>query len=182
MDSQELKIATLSYLLYRRNFLGAFTESFNAADVLGISNHNYSYEFEIKVSKEDLAKELKAIRYLTGQDTNFRRARGANKVVKHKEYLDTWHALEKTPAIANPFFIPNYFSFVVPPEVVEYAIRGVQGSPYGVFHVENGTLYSEVSPQKIHGFKIEESRILYLLRKASTENLSLREKLKDLTR
>lgn len=178
MDSQELKIATITNLLFRRNFLGAFTESFNQADVLGISRTMLAWEFEIKVSKEDLAKELKAIRFLTGNDTNMRRARAANKTSKHKSYLDPYYKR----STSDGFFVPNYFSFVVPETIVEYAKRGVEGTPYGVYQVNAAGLYSAVTPGRLHEIKVDQSKLLLLMRKASTENLSLREKLlKDLT-
>ncbi len=174
MDSQELKTATLNYLLFRRNFLGAFTESFNGADVLGITHKLYTWEFEVKTSKEDLAKELKAIRFLTGNDTNFRRARAANKISKHKQYLGPYD--EET---FGDYFVPNYFSFVVPKDVADYAARGIEGTPYGIYSVEHdGVIYSKVTPKKIHEFVIEQKQILSLIRKASTENLNLREKLR----
>lgn len=182
MNSQDLKIATLNWLLFRRNFLGAFTESYNQADVLGVTRSFYSHEFEVKISKEDLVKELKAVRFLIGADTNMRRARAANKLIKHKTYLETWKppSLDNpVPAIVNPYFIPNYFSFVVPPAIVEFTQRSVEGTPYGVFYVDHEICYSVVTPQKIHGFKIKEDQLFPLLRKASTENLNLREALRN---
>lgn len=178
MNSQELKLATLNYLLFRRNFLGTFTESFNQADVLGVSRKLLTWEFEIKVSKEDLAKELKAIRFLTGSDTNMRRARAANKTSKHKSYLDPYFK-RSTP---DGFFIPNYYAFAVPEEIAEYAKRGVEGTPYGVYLVNAAGLYSVVTPKAIHTFELPHDRLLLLMRKASTENVSLREKLLDLTK
>lgn len=178
MSSQELKIATINYLLFRRNFLGAFTESFNAADVLGVSRKFISWEFEIKVSKEDLAKELKAIRFITGEDTNLRRARAANKTSKHKSYLDPFYK----KSVPDGFFIPNYFSFVVPEEIAEYVARGVAGTPYGVYLVNAAGLYSKVTPKQIHDSQITENNLHLLVRKACTENLGLREKLLDLTK
>lgn len=178
MSSQDFKIATLNHLLFRRNFLGAFTESFNAADVLGVSRKFIAWEFEVKVSKEDLAKELKAIRFLTGRDTNMRRARAANKSNKHKSYLDPYYKR----SVPDGFFIPNYFSFVVPEDIVAYAVRGVEGTPYGVYTVNAAGLYSKVTPKKIHDSPITEKNLHLLIRKASTENLGLREKIKSLTK
>lgn len=177
MSSQELKIATLNHLLFRRNFLGAFTESLNAADVLGVSRKLKSWEFEIKISKEDLAKELKAIRFIVGTDTNMRRARAANKSSKHRDYLMCQELGKEN--LMSEYFIPNYFSFVVPEDLVAYATRGVEGTPYGVYYVNAASLYSKVTPQKIHDQEIEKDKMFLLVRKASTENLGLREKLNE---
>ena len=175
MKSLELKTSTLFYLLFRRGFLGAFTESFNGADVLGVTRKLLTWEFEIKVSKEDLVKELKAIRFLTGADTNFRRARAANKTNKHATYLKHEHGYKEG------YFIPNFFSFVVPKEIADYTVRGVAETPYGVFYDSGGTLFSRVTPRKLKNETIDQASLLQLLRKASCENYNLRERLKDLT-
>lgn len=171
MNSQDLKIATLDHILFKGKFLVATTESLNGSDVLGINKKNLAYEFEIKISKEDLDKELKAIRYLTGNDMNMRRARAANKLQKHATYLKhrfgySW----------DTYFVPNTFSFVLPPELIDFATRGIRGTPYGLYRYnkEKKILEVVIKPGKIHTKPVSEENLAKIHRKISTENYFLR--------
>lgn len=190
MDSKKLKTLVMGEFIYNKGYIALFTESWGACDVLGIRRSRYVVEFEIKVSKSDLAKEIACIKGAVNKTgCHGRRC----KFLKHKEYLlnETW----------NPYlsiYRPNYFYFVVPMELERNAIEGVAGTPYGVmaygewtYELEfyKGTPRYEVQTRNAHGFKesvkakpihkekVSDERMIDLIRKASTELYETRKKL-----
>ncbi len=176
MDSQQLKLSVIRNFLFDRKYVWAFTESFNQADVLAVNGKMFSHEIEIKISKEDFTKEAKAIEFLTGKDTNMRRARGANKLSKHATYLK--HSQYK---YGSSYFVPNYFSFAIPIGFEEFAKRVLEGTPYGLYLFVNGIPDVLLKPQLlIEGPTITTKDLPRLTRKACTENYFLRRKLWEL--
>ena len=66
MNADEVKALTLRNMLYSLGHKAAITEHcgygcIGQADVFGINANNFTYEFEVKISRGDLRGELKAI-------------------------------------------------------------------------------------------------------------------------
>lgn len=161
VQAHGVKRLIMSYAFFERGHIGVVTEGLNNADVLSITKGKYAVEFEIKVSRSDLNKELAAIRYATmtmKEDKNFapatlgpeqeqlnlelaglkQKAGGWSKVSKHEEYINPEKYKEKHPnlvafAMAEHYrYEPNYFNLVVPNKLVAYAIEQTKGTKYGV--------------------------------------------------
>jgi hypothetical protein len=98
------------------NFKGA---GYAESDVISISNSDYVYEFEVKVSKADFKKDF-------------------TKVIKHR-YLNETHqkGIHKKYRTKKVNRVPNYFYYVCPfglisiDQIPEYA---------GLIYVENNIL------------------------------------------
>ena len=155
IEAHSVKHKILSYAFNERNYMAAVTEGLNNADVLGIDKRRRAIEFEIKVSRSDLQKELAAIRYalLTTHDKVMavsdgdpeqlalnielgnlkKKAGGWSKISKHEEYVDPIKYIEKRkPYFYGNRYVPNVFYFVVPDKLVPLAIAGTVGTGYGV--------------------------------------------------
>lgn len=155
LKATEVKHDILSYAFFERGCIAVVTEGLNNADVLGISKHRQAIEYEIKVSKQDLNKELAAIKYATmtmnegkniaAPDTPEQMALnielgklkeksgGWSKINKHQEYINPKAYFEKRlSSYYGRSYMPNYFYFVVPRKLVEYTKENIKGTGYGV--------------------------------------------------
>lgn len=184
MNAHDLKAEMLTHMLYRLKFTAAVTEYggrglIGIADVFGILGSGYTHEFEVKVSKADLAGELRAIEYWTkpeevrGPLFEQSHAKTAlSKGGKHHIYLcgdrDTY-----TGVYAR---IPNKFSFVTPWDLKEVALEAIHGTPYGLYviqhHENGGHPWSDVICAKVaknlHKEKAHDEVASNILRKACT--------------
>lgn len=149
VEAHDVKQRVLKYAFFERGHIAAVTEGLNNADVLSVDKGRAAVEFEIKVSRSDLQKEILAIKYATrfaqSASTEERKqlrldigvpkkAGGWSKVDKHEEYIDPKKYFERNH-IRRYFYeqyLPNYFYFVVPERLVPLAIEGAAGTPYGV--------------------------------------------------
>ena len=157
MKSKEVKAKVLEWLLYRMGYHAAFTEVQNA-DVYAITRSKYSHEFEIKINKADLMSELNCVKDITLLGVI---NKPYKKLWKHQKYLGK--SSSHLPAV-----LPNYFSFVVPTELVKTAVEILTGTPYGVYELDGG-IYKRKKAEFLHKEKITDEQLFYLLRKASTE-------------
>lgn len=158
LKSDKVKLDVMSYCFNERNHLAVVTEGLNNADVLGITKYRHAVEFEVKVSRSDLQKELAAIHYgiITMQEgRNFapvtedhpeqlalnielgklkQKSGGWSKISKHEEYINpVKYRQEKHRYIYDDYrYVPNMFYFVVPEKLVDLAIEGTKGTKYGV--------------------------------------------------
>ena len=181
-NAHDIKATMLTHALYRLHFAAAVTEYggsgvIGIADIFGLLASGFTHEFEVKVSKSDLAGELKAIEYWKKSDqlsinqTDHRYA-PVSKGGKHHIYLRGDHQVYSSMPRR-----PNKFSFVVPFDLQEYARKGIEGTPYGLFcidiHENGGHPYSDVGCQKkagyLHKEKSRDEVAANILRKACTE-------------
>lgn len=184
MKANKLKTLIMGEYIYGKGYIGLFTEA-GYADVLGIRNSRFLVEFEIKVSKSDLQRELNCIQEaLMGKIMHPKTC----KYRKHQGYL-----LNKTYWGATAIYRPNLFYFVVPMELEKIAIEGVKDTPYGVLaygdweyilHFSSGDQTREghgfkesVKAKHIHKEKKDEKFMVSLIRKATVELYETRKKL-----
>ena len=170
-----IKKDMVGYFLYSKQYLVAFTESYNNADVFAIKKSHYTIEVEIKNTRDDLRGELNSIKYLLDNEKDGKPT-ATKKYYKHLEYL-------RGRVASGDRILPNEFCFLVPEEIVEQAYAGIQGTPYGLFCYKPylGDYYSRIEevikPEKIHGEKYDFSKNMELLFRASNECQFLREKI-----
>ena len=84
VEAHEVKLKIQRYCFFERNHIAVVTEGFNGADVLSITDACLANEFEIKVSRSDLKKELDAIEYAT-------RSLGGEDIFQ-KAAVRQWHS------------------------------------------------------------------------------------------
>lgn len=148
VEAHAVKQKVLKYAFFERGHIAAVTEGLNNADVLSIDKGRAAVEFEIKVSRSDLQKELLAIKYgrgfanTTGQAARKqmsldigvpKKAGGWSKVSKHEEYIDPENYFKRNACrYSYEQYLPNYFYLVVPEKLVQLALDGVSGTKYGV--------------------------------------------------
>lgn len=156
IEATDVKQKVMHYARFERDHIAVVTEGLRNADVLGITRSRMATEFEIKVSRSDLNKELAAIKYADitmNQDRGLapadndpeqmalniemgklkNKSGGWTKISKHEEYTDPKKYFEKHQRYmyTHPF-IPNYFYMVVPDKLVDYAVEQLAGTKYGV--------------------------------------------------
>ena len=85
MNAEDIKTGMLNYCLWRGNYQGAVTE-YRGADVFGITKDRHSHEFEIKVSRSDLMRELKSIECIVNGTEPKIDDKDSGKYGKHKIY------------------------------------------------------------------------------------------------
>ncbi len=157
VEAHKVKLDVMRYAFFERNHMAVVTEGLRNADVVSITGNNkFACEFEIKVSKSDLDKELAAIKYAVktmkegkklGPSENDadqaalnlelaglkQKAGGWSKVSKHEEYIDPKAYFEKHRRyMFSQSYIPNYFYIVVPDRLTKYAMAQTEGTGYGV--------------------------------------------------
>lgn len=165
-QSVEIKERLLFFLLYRMGYHAAFTEMLNA-DVFAITRAKYTHEFEIKTSKPDLMSELNCVKELV----MFGEAKKSYaKNWKHTRYLGITNSVLSIE-------IPNYFSFVVVPELSKTALEILATTAYGVYEYDGGYIRNLKKATLLNKEKVSEKLFFYLLRKAAVEVQTLREKL-----
>lgn len=145
--SHQVKLKLLEYCQFEKNHMLTVTEGLNNGDVVSVTKSMVLYEYEVKTSRADLRNELAAVSYamsLEGYKDNyqselFQKARKSNshaKITKHVDYLFAKKYYEKQsarPAWAHTeHSLPNYFYFVVPVKLVDYALEQLANTPYGV--------------------------------------------------
>jgi len=187
MKASELKTITMGEFIYGKGYMGLFTEGLGNGDVVGIRNSGYIVEFEIKVDKQDLRNEIKAIRCAIAND--MRGCYSNTKFYKHEVYLDVkGRYLNELTG-----YKPNLFYFVVPIEFELIAVDGVNGTPYGVYchgnqeytlHFASGDqqrtangFKESVKAKPIHKDKITYEQMKSVVRKATTELYETRKKI-----
>lgn len=131
----ELKKAIMSHMFWRLHYPVVIDE-YDFMDVFGIRRNGYMVEFEIKVSKQDLMREIKLSR--CAQPLKY--SKDWVKWEKHAHYLK--RKIEGTPSIYDnipdwdphhqPYFVPNEFYFYVPDFLASTAVLETEGTPYGV--------------------------------------------------
>lgn len=180
-SSKEVKKHLLFYLLYRVNYLGAFTEYggkgvYGIADVIGVSRNNFLHEFEVKVSRQDLLGELEAIKHHSWGVRNgelfSERPEPKKCMAKGTKH---WSYLERGDSDAYGFSKPSKFSFVVPEYLEELAMEYLAGTKYGLIILQaNDECRSAKPAQFLHKNTVTEDIKDALLRKAANEVYSLR--------
>ena len=183
MNAHDLKAEMLTHMLYRLKFTAAITEYggkgvMGIADLFGILSSQYTHEPEVKASKADLAGELRAIEYWKKSDqiaidqTEARYA-PVSKGGKHHIYLRG----DREAFTGIYARVPNKFSFVVPFDLQDFALKAIEGTPYGLFcidiHENGGHPWISAGCQKkagyLHKEKAHDAVAATLLRKACTE-------------
>ena len=184
MTSKEAKIALVEHLLYGHGRMMAMTE-FRYADVFAVTRAFYTEEYEIKVEKGDLRRELEVVAWAAGfgDQKNF----AWNKRHKHKRYFEAAgiRKAESTAwGIPSTEDVPNRFYFVVPDmEMEELAMRCLRSTPYGLIRlveIPHGPwIRVDVVKEAInlHGKKESADKLLPHMRKVCTESLELMKKI-----
>lgn len=159
----------MSHLFWRLHFPVVIDE-FDFMDIFGIRRSGYMVEFEIKISKADLMREVRLMR----SEQPIKYSKDWVKWEKHAQYLK--RVIQKTPSlydsipgyspVVNNYFIPNEFYFYVPDFLAQYAITETANTPYGVVMIgttknsygrEYHSDYEIVKPAtKIHNEKADE--------------------------
>jgi hypothetical protein len=188
MKASELKTITMGEFIYGKGYMGLFTEGLGNGDVVGIRNSGYIVEFEIKVDKQDLRNEIKAIQCAIAND--MRGCYSNSKFYKHEKYLGFRKDRYTYDWVG---YKPNLFYFVVPIEFESIAVDGVKGTPYGVYchgdweytlHFSSGDqqrigrgFKESVKAKPIHKEKITYIQMQSIVRKATTELYETRKRL-----
>lgn len=110
----------------------------NFMDVFSVRRSNYTVEYEIKISKSDLMREIKIIK----GEQPIKYSKDWTKWEKHAHYLS--RSIKQIPNrygfvtnnIDRAYFIPNEFIFYIPDFLVDCAMKELQGTPYGI--IANG--------------------------------------------
>lgn len=141
MTSKELK-KTLAAHLYWHLKYPIVCDEFEFIDIIGVRRTRYVVEFEIKVSKSDLDREIKCI--IADPEKTEKYGKDWEKVCKHKTYLTgerpktnydlRLNALGIGDSMIGGAFRPNEFYFYVPDYLADYAIKRMAelNLPYGV--------------------------------------------------
>ena len=179
MDSQQAKLAVINYLLFDKQFIACFTESFNNSDVLGVNRSFYTTEVEVKTRREDLLNELYTIEGVVKKDLEMKRKsrQRSTKWYKHEEYLSDANAFPAGP-LGTKMFVPNYFYLAFPKELMDHRLHGLD-QRYGIMIIENGVVRVEREAMKLNTFKITPEDGWKLTKKASWENYYLRKRLRE---
>jgi len=175
MNSNRVKTYLFYYILWRWGYLGAATEGFNSSDVFAVRRNLYTVEFEIKLNRNDLKREVNIIKQIIKNKSIFG-IRGSNtKVTKHGTYLGYWRFDRFIKEV-----IPNVFSFIVPREL-EGIKEDLVNTPYGLYVVwetkNDWNIERIIKPKKLHKNKIRGEDLARFFRKLTTENYSLRKKI-----
>lgn len=171
INSKYFKKQLMSELFYRLNF-PIVVDEHNWMDVFGIRRSGYMVEYEIKISKSDLMREIK----LMNGEQPIKYSKDWVKWEKHAHYLK--REIIKQPSIYDSipgysnnvdiaYFMPNEFYFYVPDFLAECAVRETVNTPYGVVKIgekilPNGNSYFDrydvVKPaKKLHTDKVTAS-------------------------
>lgn len=186
VEAHAVKEKVMRYAYFERRCIAVVTEGLRNADVLGITPNQFAIEFEIKVSRSDLQKELAAIKYAQyiKSGKNFgvadndpeqltlnmelaslkNKAGGWSKINKHEEHIDPKAYFEKKQRYYSSFaYLPNRFYLVVPDNLVDLAVSGVDGTPYGVISADGcrgqHSAYYSKSEDKWFGREFDYSKL-----------------------
>lgn len=134
------------------------------ADVFAITRSMLTHEVEVKCSRSDLQGELQSIQAVLSGSPQER----GSKYWKH------WYHL-KDPVSRG---VPNRFSFLVPTSLEHCALAGLKNTPYGLYVISDQFFINKaLTPGLLHHEKIDERTLKTFIRKVSTENQVVREKL-----
>lgn len=174
LDINKIKTYLISHMLWKWGYLGAVTEYDNYSDVFGVRRNFYTVEFEIKLTKTDLMREINIIKKILKNKTILG-CGGGHKANKHSNYLDIDYYYKSN--------VPNEFNFVVPAELEEIKTE-LMNTPYGLYIIkaDSNSYYGYdieqiIRPKKMHKKKISEIGLTRFFRKLTTENIMLREKI-----
>ncbi len=197
MTSQQLKVHTMFYLLYRAKYAAVFSEYggkgvSGIADLFGINDKGFTCEFEIKVAKQDLDGELNSIEYLLKEHNNREKGLFVERVAaekpstfrkghKHQQYLrNVWNLSASWGPQLDEFYrrqTPSKFSFVVPENLSEYAQKRLIGTPYGLICIHDSDEGSTIKKAEyLHKIPCSDEIKMNLLSKAAMEVQTLRQK------
>ena len=189
MTSWEMKLKVVDYYVF--NNCQALTEHRNQSDVYVIRRSGYCAEVEIKVSRSDLVGELKVIRDVMEANkpntifdpVKFKtRFNKGDKWRKHEEYL--FDPMRYIPTPENPKEYsqrksPNEFYFAIPEGLLDIALAGVEGTPYGIIIEGAYGVTVAKSAKKLHRAKMIESDYKHALQRAHSESFNYRRELWD---
>lgn len=138
INSKFLKKELMKYLYYRLGF-PIIVDEHEFMDVFGVRRTGYMIEYEIKVSKADLLREINLMK--CEQPAMY--SKEWNKWQKHAYYLRRKidrkpHLFDTIPGYSEriiEYFIPNEFYFYVPDFLAEIALRETVNTPYGVITI-----------------------------------------------
>lgn len=189
MNSKQAKIAMVGELLYARGRQMAMTE-FRYADVFAVTKAFYTEEYEIKVEKGDLRRELEVVAWAAGFGDE--KAFAWNKKHKHRRYMEAAGKREvernRLGLTMGDIFddVPNRFYFVVPDlEMEEIAMRCVRTTPYGLIRLVEIPYGPWIRVDTIkeatnlHGHKEKAEKLLPHMRKVCTESHELMKRVSD---
>ncbi|MBA7632375.1 hypothetical protein ES703_39921 [subsurface metagenome] len=176
MNTNKANSIITNWLLFEKYYLGTVIE-FNigicVADIIGIKKSLYVSEFEFKVNRSDLLRELRIIESITRGIK--RKVYSGSKFYKHREYLKNKFLSSKLA------FTPNEFSFIVTEGLEDILIDYIKDTVYGAYLIKKeGGNYSIIEikkPKKFHKKKMDGVNFQRLFRKVAIENNDLRKKL-----
>jgi hypothetical protein len=143
----------LMYHLFWRLHCPVVIDEHDFMDVLAIRRSGYVVEFEIKVSKADLMREIK----LTMCDEVRKYSKDWAKWEKHAHYLkreikQSSNFLNVPNWVLPKYFIPSEFYFYVPASLATVAKVAVKHTPYGVVAIGDQEIrpdYKRYSPYEV---------------------------------
>lgn len=160
INSDYMKIIVASYYRYIRGYAYTCTE-FKNMDVCA-SDGKVLIEVECKISKADLKNELKS----------------STKIKKHKYYSE---GKIKTKPIPNKYYIAITEDMSKDKECFD--IINSINSDYGIIIVKGFRPIDFIikkHAKKLHANNISEKNKLYIVKRCSSESISLRKKVYDL--
>lgn len=141
MNSSYMKERLAHYLYFRLGFI-VICDEFEFMDIFGIRRSGYAVEYEIKVSKSDLNREIKcAIANLSDVE---KYGKDWQKFSKHTlyqtgespqtDYDKRMADLGISNNVTARDSFPSEFYFYIPEELEEYAVKKVAENnlPYGI--------------------------------------------------
>lgn len=179
MTAKEIKQQLLRYLIYERSTPAITEGTFGQGicDVLAIKDSKFVMEYEIKVTKADLDSELNTI-------CHYYRNEPCKKLYKDMKHKSLYHAyqsgklLEEQISMYSIHFgktirtVPNYFCFVVPTELADYAVERLKNTPYGVIEAKPYPKSRKVN-KRIHDNDVLSSAIYRFLYKGAEAHYNL---------
>lgn len=186
INSQQIKVAVLRFLLWEKQYLGAVTEGLGNSDVLGIKKSLFTTEVEIKCTKADFMTEVNSMNHALKKSDSLS---NTSKLPKHYHYLDNAvvnnQALPLYEGYAEVYkekvFRPNEFYFCVPDHLSYLSEVYLQtvSSPYGmlIFNTESNYVYPLRKAIRLHDQKVSTEHLIKILTRSSNENLTLRDKI-----
>lgn len=166
--------------MYRLNHQYVVSEGPNNSDVFSINRSGYTCDYEIKVSKQDLDRELS---HINATEPARGWQRGEPKTQKHhyyrmgKGYIEEPHDYYGSMLSFN-YTVPNKFCFFIPDGLYEHLATRMIGLPYGIMvfrhDADYWTIETKKQPDFLHKEKPTERTKALMFRRASNELVELR--------